>query len=213
MPHFLDEKVNNLKLDDSRRHHIRVKNRRKKYLDMHPEYFQESSLELAGRVLSRHSSLFLANSYLDPLLYDRLVRQFQSASEREKEGREKGASGMLEANIVRSEAKIEALQHPDPNSPLVYSRAADGSINAVEQDAGERAQSRVDGRQKWIDVMGLRFINGRDGDFDYAIVDENDEYDDRAEEDRQQLEEFLGEEEEKFVGEGKPTGQTGILDY
>ena len=154
-----------------------------------------------------------ANSYADPLLYDRLVRRFQSASERETEGRERGYSGILEADLTRSEAKIEALQHPDPNSPMVYSRAPDGSITAVEQDEGERPQSRYDGWERWKDVMALRFMKGNDSDFDYASVDENDDYDDRAEEDQKQLEEYLDDEVDSFVGDGKPTGQTGIQDY
>jgi hypothetical protein len=71
----------------------------------------------------------------------------------------------------------------------------------------------VPGWEKWKDVMGMRFVKGDDVDFEYAIVDENDEYDDRAEEDRRHLESYLNEEEERFVGEGRPTGQTGIQDY
>ena len=142
-----------------------------------------------------------------------MIRQFQSAAEREKEGRERGYSGVLEANIVRSEAKIDALQHPDPNSPMLYSRAPDGSITAVEQDEGERARGREDGWEKWRDVMGLRFINGGDEDFDYASVDEDDHYDDRVEEDQRQLERYLDGEEAAFVGSGTPAGQTGVQDF
>lgn len=151
--------------------------------------------------------------HTDPLLYDRLVRRFQSASEREREGRDRGYSGVLEANLVRSEAKMEALRHPDPNSPMVYTRAADGSITGVEQNEDERAHGRDDGWEKWKDVMGLRFLRGDDGDFDYADVDENEEYDDLAEQDQRRLEEYLEGEDEKFVGDGKPLGQTGVQDY
>ena len=151
--------------------------------------------------------------YTDPLLYDRLIRRFQTAEEREKDGRQKGYSGVLEANLVRSEAKLEALQHPDPNSPMAYARAPDGSITAVEQDADERSTSREDGWEKWKDVMGRRFLRGDDVDFDYASLDDNEEYDDRAEEDRRRLDDYLDKEEESFIGEGKPTGQTGVQDY
>ena len=114
---------------------------------------------------------------------------------------------------MRSEAKMEALHHPDPNSPMVYTRAPDGSIMGVEQDAEERATSKADGWEKWKDVMGLRFIRGDDSDFDYGTVDDSDEYDDRIEEDRKQLDEYLDGENEEFLGQGKPTGQTGVLDY
>ena len=76
--------------EEPRSWRIRVKNRRKHYLDKHPEYF-DSSLELA-----------------DPLLYDRLVRRFQSPVEREAEGRSKGYSGILEADLLRSERRSSA---------------------------------------------------------------------------------------------------------
>lgn len=142
-----------------------------------------------------------------------MIRRFQTAEEREKEGRERGYSGVLEANLVRSEAKLEALENPDPNSPLIYTRAPDGSITGVEQDEDERAKDREDGWEKWREVMGLRFLRGDDADFDYEAVDGSEELDDREEEDRNSLEEYLDGVGEEFLGEGKPTGQTGIQDY
>ncbi|KAK3717616.1 hypothetical protein LTR37_005683 [Vermiconidia calcicola] len=201
MPHFTKEHEGpsegaSVQTEEARSERIRTKNRRMRYLDMNPDYFKQPSLELA-----------------DPLLYDRLIRRFQTASERENEGRERGYSGVLEANLVRSEAKLEALQHPDPNSPMVYSRAVDGSITGVEQDDDDRAVGRKDGWEKWKSVMGLRFIRGDDADFEYAEVDEDEGLDDRVEEERTKLEEYLDAEEESFVGEGSPSGQTGVQDY
>lgn len=96
---------------------------------------------------------------------------------------------------------------------MTYSRAPDGSITAVEQDEGERAQGAEDGWEKWTDAMGLRFVRGDDVDFEYATVDGNDEYNDRAQEEQKHLESYLNEEEEQFMGEGRPTGQTGVQDY
>ena len=223
MPHFPDEQrefdlAMRKKTDDeqdAREQRLRTKNRRKRYLDLHPEYFQQSHLELAGRISSNISLVYslLPITQTDPLLYDRLVRRFQSAGEREKEGRERGYTGMLETDLVRSEAKLEALQHPDPNSPMVYTRAADGSITGVEQDEDERALGKPDGWERWKEVMRLRFLRGDDGDFEYGDVDRNEEYDDRDEEERRLLEEYLGEEEAAFVGEGEPSDQIGVLDY
>ncbi|KAK3114657.1 hypothetical protein LTR53_006828 [Teratosphaeriaceae sp. CCFEE 6253] len=176
--------------------HIRIRNRRKRYLDLHPEYIDGSNLELA-----------------DPLLYDRLIRRFQTADEREREGRERGYTGNLEADLVRAEAKLEALQHPDPNNPVAYRRAADGSIVGVEGGGEGVVQSRAEGRARWEDSMRLRFLRGDDEDFEYATVDENDEYDDRGEEDRVQLDEYLAKENQEFVGEGLPRGETGEQDF
>lgn len=218
MPHFpskphdsSDEHVDAVARD----RRIRIKNRRKRYLDLHPDYFKEPHLELAGRIISASGPIPNPQPIHlpEPLLYDRLVRRFQSAAEREREGRERGYSRVLEANLVRSEARLEALEHPDPNSPLIYSRARDGSIMAVEQNVEDRAQDRDDGWEKWVELVGLRFLRGDDVDFDYATVDDNDEYDDRDEEGRRTLETYLEGEEEEFVGQGRPTGQTGIQDF
>ena len=150
---------------------------------------------------------------LDPLLYDRLVRRYQSADEREKEGRQRGYTGVLEADLVRSEAKIDALKHPDPNSPIVYKRDGRGSIYSVDQDVEDRAMGKEDAWTRWVDVMGQRFMHGNDSDFDYATVDGNEDFDDREEEDRSRLEQYFQGEEAQFVGEGRPTGETGLQDF
>ncbi|KAK3676837.1 hypothetical protein LTR78_003041 [Recurvomyces mirabilis] len=176
---------------------IVIKNRRHRYLELHPEYFHGSNLELA-----------------DPLLYERLVRRFQSSAEREKEGKQRGYTGNLEADLVRSEAKLAALRNPDTQRSVVYQRVEDGSITSTEADRDESAQSREEGRRRWEDIMGQRFLKSEDEEFEYADVDENEEYDDRGEIDRKALQRYLDTEEEAFVGEGgKPEGETGIQDF
>ena len=115
--------------------------------------------------------------------------------------------------MVRSEAKMEALNHPDPNSPMVYQRGADGSITGVEQDQDDRALSREDGWKRWKDVMSRRFLRGDDDDFDYTAVDDNEDYDDRDEEERSKQDAYFAEQSDEFLGEGKPQGQTGVQDF
>lgn len=83
----------------------------------------------------------------------------------------------------------------------------------MEQDENDRATDRADGVEKWREVMELRFLRGDDRDFDYEAVDESEEFDDREEEDRKSLEEYLDGEVEEFVGEGSPAGQTGVQDF
>ena len=172
---------------------IRIKNRRKRYLDTHPDYFNPS-LELA-----------------DPLLYDRLIRRFQSPSEREAEGRAKGYSGILEADIMRSEAKLEALAHPDPNSTLTYRRGPNGEIMAEDKD--EVPLSKEQGMEWWQHEMGMRFVRGDDTDFDYKEVDGNEDLDDLEEQERQEA--YFEDEEPTwaFDGERELTGETGIQDF
>ncbi|KAK1147311.1 hypothetical protein N8T08_001388 [Aspergillus melleus] len=173
-----------------------VKNRRKRYLDAHPEYFS-ADLELA-----------------DPLLYDRLIRRFQTPAEREAEGRAKGFSGVLQADLCRSEAKFDALSHPDPHALFSYTRGPNGEILAEERD--EIPPSKEEGEKLWRWEMTLRFIRGEDLDFEYPNVDDNDEYDDWNEE----QERYFEDEEPEWVvdhanGDIKSQlqGETGIQDF
>jgi len=191
--------VSKLNIDEqrheSRDHRIRIKNRRKRYLDTHPSYFS-AALELA-----------------DPLLYDRLIRRFQSSAEREAEGRAKGFSGILQADLMRSEAKMDALAHPDPKSTMSYKRGPNGEI--LEEEAGEVPKSKEEGERRWRWEMEMRFLRGDDDDFDYKGVDENEEWDDKASEERDRQDAYFKDEEPEWVlEEGKEVqGETGIQDF
>ncbi|KAJ9666271.1 hypothetical protein H2201_003705 [Coniosporium apollinis] len=181
--------------DAARAHRIRIKNRRKRYLDTHPSYFSPA-LELA-----------------DPLLYDRLVRRFQTPAEREAEGRKKGYSGVLEADLLRSEAKIEALARPDPDAMTSYRRGPNGEILAEEKE--DVPLTKEEGWERWKWEMEQRFLGGRDEDFEYRAVDESEEWDDKREEEREKEEEYFGEEEPGWMLEDgrKVTGETGVQDF
>ncbi|KAL8643982.1 MAG: hypothetical protein Q9226_007999 [Calogaya cf. arnoldii] len=176
---------------------IKIKNRRKHYLDSHPEYFASPTLELA-----------------DPLAYDRLIRRFQTAAEREADGKKKGYSGVLEADLWRSEAKIDALsQNGKDGHKLSYGRNANGEIIAEEKD--EVPASKEDGEQRWKEQVELRFLRGEDADFDYTKVDENDQFD-APEEARDIQDQWFEEEEEAFNAGALSSGlegQTGIQDF
>lgn len=142
------------------------------------------------------------------------MRRFQSAAEREAEGRARGAAGNLEATLVRSEAKVEALQAPsEAGNPLVYERGAGGEIVGLEEDVSERVQGKEEGLRRWRDVMGRRFLRGEDADFQYGFVDGGEEWDDLEEEGRGKQEEWFEEEGEEFVGVGRPRGETGVQDF
>ncbi|KAH6705218.1 coiled-coil domain-containing protein-domain-containing protein [Leptodontidium sp. MPI-SDFR-AT-0119] len=190
---------------------IRIKNRRKLYLDRHPSYFASPDLELA-----------------DPLLYDRCIRRFQSASEREADGRAKGYSGVLEADMYRTEAKIAAL-HPEspshspsssrtkpPNEdtagfvPFVsYLRGSHGEVLPEEDD--EVPKTKEEGLERWKFGMTVRFLKGDDEDFDYAAVDGSDELDDV--ERREREESWFEGEEPEWVAEAGKSGETGVQDF
>ncbi|KAK5042940.1 hypothetical protein LTR84_011996 [Exophiala bonariae] len=190
---------------------IRIKNRRKRYLDLHPDYF-DAHLELA-----------------DPLLYDRLIRRFQTPAEREAEGRSKGYSGILEADLWRSEAKLDALKHPDPNSVFTYKRGPNGEI--LEEEKDEVPATKEEGLARWKWEMECRFLRGGDTDFDYqGEVDNSEAYDDLVSEERDAQDRYFDGETPEFVSrtrtgstnEGddgdlkkdlKLEGETGIQDF
>ncbi|KAJ5470357.1 hypothetical protein N7530_007714 [Penicillium desertorum] len=207
MPHFPKDSGFTVKDVSSAQNAVKVKNRRKRYLDLHPEYFS-SELELAGP-----PALF--SPVANPLLYDRLVRRFQTAQEREAEGRAKGFSGVLETDLLRSEAKIDAIANPDPNAMMSYTRGPDGEILAEDRD--EIPPNKEEGERLWRWEMGLRFMQGNDTDFDYKTVDENDDYDDHTDEQDQ----YFEDEEPEWVVDGtrgddaRPNlqGETGIQDF
>ncbi|KAJ5948837.1 hypothetical protein N7454_002144 [Penicillium verhagenii] len=210
MPHFpMDSGITHNKDEaaNAQKTALQIKNRRKRYLDIHPEYYS-AELELAANPVGY--------TILDPLLYDRLIRRFQTPQEREAQGREKGFSGVLQADLLRSEAKMDALAHPDPHSMLNYTRGPNGEILAEDRD--DIPSSKEEGEKQWQWEMGLRFMRGDDDDFDYATVDKNEEYDDLSE---LQDEYFEDEEPEWVVGDeiqgdnarAQLQGETGIQDF
>ncbi len=114
---------------------------------------------------------------------------------------------------MRSEAKLYALAHPDPNSTFQYRRGPNGEILTEEND--EIPQTKEEGlaRCKW--EMELRFVRGDDHDFDYPSVDDNEEWDDKLQEERDRQDAYFAKEEPSWELEDGRTiqGETGIQDY
>ncbi|TLD22237.1 hypothetical protein PspLS_08019 [Pyricularia sp. CBS 133598] len=168
---------------------VRLRNRRRAYLARHPSYLTSADHELA-----------------DPLLYDSLVRRFQTPAEREADGRARGYGRVLETSLLRGEAKLERLaaSYVDGSAPppgIVGSNvgataaeaptaptngAAAGGENgggretnfAITQDLISDPKDAEAGREQWFDFLRDRFVSGGDDEFDYSKVDKNEEYDD-----------------------------------
>lgn len=160
----------------------------------------------------------------DPLLYDRCVRRFQSAAEREADGRSKGYSGVLEADLFRSEAKLAALKgQKQDGEPLLssskaavpyvsYVRGQDGSV--LPEDPDEVPRSKEEGFERWKFEMTIRFLKGDDPDFDFRAVDESGDWDEI--EIKEEEEKWFDDEEPEWVEEqGVETvgGETGVQDF
>ena len=147
------------------------------------------------------------------------MRRFQSPTEREAEGRKKGYSGTLEADLWRSEAKVEALAHSTHTSSMTYLRGKNGEI--IEEEKDEIPNDKEEGLNRWRKQIELIFLRGDDTDFDYSKVDGSEEYDDRAVEEREAEESWFEEQEPEWAidedtpsaFERKPDGQTGVQDF
>lgn len=147
------------------------------------------------------------------------MRRFQSPTEREAEGRKKGYSGTLEADLWRSEAKVEALARSIDTSSMTYLRGKNGEI--IEEEKDEIPKDKEEGLNRWRKQIELIFLRGDDTDFDYSKVDGSEEYDDRAVEERETEESWFEEQEPEWAidedtpsaFERKPDGQTGVQDF
>ncbi|KAI5287102.1 hypothetical protein KEM54_006242 [Ascosphaera aggregata] len=179
---------------------LKEKNRRKRWLEMHPEYFG-SDLENA-----------------DPLLYDRMIRRFQSAEEREKEGRKKGFTGIFHADLMRGEARLEALNRPHAGDAFSCTWGPNGEI--LVEDRDDVPVTKEEGFSRWRWEMEMRFVKGADYDFDYMTVDQDEALDEYNWNDRE--ERYYDEEEPGWVTDTDEhgnkmervlKGETGIQDY
>lgn len=119
---------------------------------------------------------------------------------------------------MRSEAKLDALAHPNPHAILTYTRGANGEI--LEEDKDEIPVSKEEGEKMWRGEMERRFLRGEDRDFDYKSVDENDEYDDWSDVQDRYFEDEEPEwavdvdaETESSDGKSRLKGETGIQDF
>lgn len=126
---------------------------------------------------------------------------------------------MLEADLWRSEATIDALTNSESAASMRYSRDAAEAIVSEEKD--EIPKDKDEGIQRWRKEMELMFLRGADPDFDYDDVDGSEEYDDRVVQEREEEEKWFEEEEPSWVEEkdqggeraAGPMGQTGVQDY
>lgn len=157
----------------------------------------------------------------DPLSYDRLIRQHQSAAEREAEGKSRGWARTLESSLLRGEAKLASVQangsgadvseeaapaetasddmaHAESRTSLDWSIAQDPS--AAGSGAGDASVAKALAESQWRALIAERFVHGLDDEFEYALVDADETLD--ADEgvvgtwtDRRREEEWFDDEE------------------
>ncbi|VTT56986.1 unnamed protein product [Fusarium fujikuroi] len=183
----------------SRTAQIQAQNRRREYLSRHPSYFDNLEHELAAPNLTLP---------LDPVLYERLVKRFQSASEREAEGKAKGYGRTLEADLQRGELKLSRLKDGD----------IENSGGDLEHPWEKPAADKAHGLLLWHAFLEERFVHGLDDDFDYKPVDADEDLDTMIRRDAQDA--WFDDEEPSWIDEDEssaqlPTrqGETGVQDF
>lgn len=95
----------------------------------------------------------------DPVLYDKLIRQYQTAQEREDEVRLKGWAEKIWEDLQNAELKLESAHQ---GKEIVSDAAFE--IDIVDY-------SKEVAREEWTRIMRLRFLNGED----VSILNLNDE--------------------------------------
>lgn len=173
-------------------------------------------------------------------MYDRLIRRFQSPAERKEDAKKKGYAGVLEADLWRGEAKLEALRQKDGYTSSVTVTQNEANLGGertsntglirnqmfdfIEDDDEDEPQNKAEGEKIWRKEIERRFVAGRDEDFEeYDDVDDG-RWDDGLEEEREEEEKWFDEEEERWVSEeldddgklGKEKGlkgETGVQDF
>ncbi|KAH7176707.1 hypothetical protein EDB81DRAFT_773411 [Dactylonectria macrodidyma] len=179
---------------------IQAQNRRREYLVRNATYFDSLEHELA-----------------DPVLYERLVKRFQTPAEREAEGKAKGYGRTLEAALERGESKVSGV--PQASKPAANDEEA--TDIALDRSWAHPATDKVHGQQQWRDFLEDRFVHGKDEDFDYSAIDVNEEFDTLARKDAEDA--WFDDEEPGWVEDvgapntekaaDKRNGETGVQDY
>ena len=126
---------------------------------------------------------------------------------------------MLEAELWRSEAKMDAFANPERTA--AWRRDNRDTCGGIVEERDEVPENKDDGLQRWRKEMELMFLKGADPDFDYKEVDGSEEYDDRVVQEREAEERWFEMEEPSWVEESNQdvgraeglTGQTGVQDY
>ncbi|KAG5664253.1 hypothetical protein KAF25_007987 [Fusarium avenaceum] len=190
-----DKPVPRVPKSPSRAAQIQAQNRRREYLARHPSYFENLEHELA-----------------DPVLYERLVKRFQTPSEREAEGKAKGYGRTLEADLQRGELKLSRLKEGEGEGEGVENPTGD-----LEHPWEKPASDKAHGLLLWHAFLEERFVHGLDEDFDYKSIDADEDLDTMLRRDAQDA--WFDDEEPSWIDEEASArstarqGETGVQDF
>lgn len=143
----------------------------------------------------------------------------------------------MEADLWRSEAKLAALagresgrdfndeegaeaakrqdkrQQEREDNGAKYVGDKDG--NVLPEDEDEVPKTKEEGEERWREAMTCRFVQGKDEDFDYGPIYQDDSLD--VEERREAEERWFEDEEPEWAdgskGNGRSEMETGVQDF
>lgn len=144
------------------------------------------------------------------------MKRFQTASEREAEGKVKGYGRTLEADLQRGESKLSKLKESDGSG-----RTPNGIENSegdLEHPWEKQATDKAHGLRLWQAFLEERFVHGLDEDIDYRPIDGDEDLDTMIRQDAQDA--WFDDEEPSWVddeasgADQQPRrGETGIQDF
>ncbi|KAM0280152.1 hypothetical protein ACHAQH_004224 [Verticillium albo-atrum] len=222
----LDKPVPRPPKSHARTREIRAQNRRRNYIERNPEYLESAEHEFAGgyTIPTRPLAYPISRGRAYPLLYEKLVRQYQTPAEREAEGRRKGYSRVLEGDLLRGEARMVEIAQTTSGGPSAASPEPVSSISSdivtLEADLAAPADKH-EARERWHQLLTRRFVHGQDDDFDYDKVDYDESFD--AMEQRDAEDAWFEAEEPGWASDRESddparrqtvqAGETGVQDF
>jgi hypothetical protein len=108
----------------------------------------------------------------------------------------------------------------DENGSVSTPAEAGTALSSLNAELTPPPKTRAEGRAQWEAYLRDRFIRGEDEDFDYARVDEDDEYDVLEREEREEA--WFEEEDPAWATSGEEgagrtekvlLGETGVQDF
>ncbi|OZJ03840.1 hypothetical protein BZG36_04300 [Bifiguratus adelaidae] len=219
--------------------HIRTHNRRYRYLLdhlRHTDYFSLESMQARepwlyqqyiGRFVSQPLKPFADNvGLVDRVLYSADQREIadkaaqqqrieeEQMEEEEEEDDEEEEEEEEKEGDERDE-KQDALtgdRRPKDPTTLAENKGKSKALDHTHPHNVISETHRQELEQEFVRLMEEMFLDGRDKDFDYSAVDDDERLDDLEQEERDQQEAWFDETDEED-NEVELQGQTGILDY
>ncbi len=151
--------------------------------------------------------------------YGRIIEGCIARSEERREKEAQSAAG----EVAGQASAQGSSRSPENMSPKSASKAPSF---VLEVELAPPPQTKVEGRERWQAFLHDRFIHGGDDEFEYPLVDENDEYDVLERKDREEA--WFDEEDPRWASDASGEldergermkvdklleGETGIQDF